>query len=295
MAGSIDKRISELARRQRGHVLRRQLLELGLGAEAIRYRIKIGRLIPVYQGVYAVGHLPSLPHDRAFGALLACGPDAVLSHGSAVTLYGIYRMWDLPFEVTTPTRRRPGGIRLHRGKLEPQDVTTHLGLRVTSPARTLLDMAPRLTDRQLRRAYNKLRLEQNMTEQDVEDVVRRFPRRPGAARLARLVTGRGATASRLEDKFFDFCVRWGLPEPLLNQVINGRQVDAYFPEHRLIVEVDGYDVHAGRVSFEDDRDRDASMLALGLATVRVTEERIDNEPEREAARLRAILEQRLAA
>jgi hypothetical protein len=71
----VDKQIAALAKRNRGYITRSQLIKLGLGAEAIRYRVRIGRLIPVYAGVYAVGHLPTLPQDRAFGALLACGPD----------------------------------------------------------------------------------------------------------------------------------------------------------------------------------------------------------------------------
>jgi very-short-patch-repair endonuclease len=292
----IDKRIGELAKRQRGYVKRKQLLGLGLGRAAINRRVKSTRLITVSTGVYAVGHVPALPHDRAYGALLACGPKSVLSHGSAATLYGIYRRWDMPFEVTVPTKRRRRGIRIHRAKLTRRDISIPEGIRVTSPARTLLDMAPRLTDKQRRRAFNKLRLSHNLTEEQLRDVLERFPRHPGAQRLRALARmHRGATRSGLEDKFADFCERRGLPEPRVNEKINGREVDAYFPNERLIVEVDGYDVHSGRVSFEDDRDRDAEMLALDLPTVRVTEQRIDNDPEREAARLRRILANRGAA
>jgi hypothetical protein len=169
----------------------------------------------------------------------------------------------------------------------------HEGLRVTSPARMLLDMTPRLTDKQLRRGLNKLRLSHGLSEEQLEDVLERFPRHPGARRLRALAgMHRGPTRSGLEDKFADFCERWGLGQPRLNEKINGREVDAYFPNERLIVEVDGYEVHSGRVSFEDDRDRDAEMLALDLPTVRVTEERMDNEPAREAERLRRTLETR---
>jgi hypothetical protein len=296
MEEPIDKKIAVLAERQRGYVVWRQLIRVGVGREAISRRVKSGRLIVVYRGVYAVGHVPSLPQDRAYGALLACGPKAVLSHGTAATVYGIYRRWDLPFEVTAPRLRRRNGIRAHRSTLTRDDTSIQQGLRVTSPARLLLDMAPRLTDKQLRRAFNKLRLSHNLTEEQLRDVLERFPRHPGAQRLRALAgMHRGATRSGLEDKFADFCERWGLSEPLVNEKINGREVDAYFPNERLIVEIDGYDVHSGRVSFEDDRDRDAEMLALDLPTVRVTEQRIDNDPEREAERLRRILANRDAA
>lgn len=164
------------------------------------------------------------------------------------------------------------------------------GLRVTSPARTLLDMTPRLTDRQLKYAFNRLRLDYGLTTEQLKDVIERFPRHPGAGRLKRFAGIRhGPTRSRLERKFYAFCQRYGLPEPLLNHEIAGVEVDAYFPEHGLIVEIDGRDVHDGPASFELDRDRDATMLALGLPTVRITEERMDNTPAQEAARLRTIL------
>lgn len=296
MAEAIDRRIAALAKRQRGYVLRGQLLKLGLGAQAIKYRVRIGRLIPVYAGIYAVGHVPREPTDRAYAALLACGPKAVLSHGTAATLYGIYRRWDVPFEVTVPAKRARRGIRAHRAALARGDIRMEQGLRVTSPARTLLDMAPRLTDKQLGRAFDRLRLSHGLTQEALRALLERFPRHPGAQRLMPLAgIRRGATRSRLELNFHDFCIEWGLPEPLLNEKVNGREVDAYFPEHRLIVEVDGYDVHSGPVSFEGDRDRDASNLALDLPTVRVTEQRIDNEPEREAARLLRILAARCRA
>jgi very-short-patch-repair endonuclease len=227
---SVDRRIQALANRQRGYLKRAQLLALGLGRQTINRWIATGRLVPIHAGVYAVGHIPRLPEDRAYGALLACGARAVLSHGSAATLFGIYRRWDVPFEVTTPTKRARSGIRTHRAALTREDTAMREGLRVTSPARTLLDIAPRLSDRQLKYAF-----------------------------------------------------------------INGVELDAFFPEHGLIVEIDRYDVHAGPASFELDRDRDASMLALGHPTVRITEERMDNAPDVEAARFRRILANRRAA
>ena len=179
MGDSFDSRISGLANRQRGYVKRAQLLALGLAREAINRRVKSGRLIPVHAGVYAVGHIPRLPQDRAYGALLACGPKAVLSHGSAATLYGIYRRWDVPFEVTTPAKRARKGIRTHRATLTRNDTSMQQGLRVTSPARTFLDMAPRLTDSQLKYAFNRLRLDHGLTTDQLKDVLERFRRPSG--------------------------------------------------------------------------------------------------------------------
>jgi len=154
-----ERRLSSLARRQRGYVQRQQLLDLGFGPEAIRYRARKGRLIAIYTGVYAVGHVPTSAPDRAYAALLACGPDAVLSHGSAASLWGIHRRWRTPFEVTTPTVRRRPGIRTHRAKLHRRDIRRHDGITVTSPARTILDVSPRLTDKALTRAVNDVHRE----------------------------------------------------------------------------------------------------------------------------------------
>jgi very-short-patch-repair endonuclease len=106
---------------------------------------------------------------------------------------------------------------------------------------------------------------------------------------------RGPTRSEFEDAFVPFCERFGLPEPQLNTTVAGYEVDAYFKQERLIVELDGWDFHNDRKAFEDDRDRDATMLALGIATVRITWERLKGEPEKEAVRLLRIIEMRRAA
>ncbi len=144
MSDAVDKAIAALASRQRGYATREQLLGIGLGSEAIRYRVGKGRLIVVHAGVYAVGHLPVAGADRAFAAVLACGPGAVLSHGTAACLWGVDDRWRTPFEVIVKTARRRPGIRMHRVTLTRRDVRRHKGIRVTSPARMLLDIAPRL-------------------------------------------------------------------------------------------------------------------------------------------------------
>ncbi len=114
MAKADDTAIATLAGRQRGYVTRVQVLGLGLSPDAIDYRLKIGRLIVVHAGVYAVGHLPVAGADRAFAAVLACGPGAVLSHGTAACLWGVDNRWRTPFEVIVKTARRRPGIRMHR-------------------------------------------------------------------------------------------------------------------------------------------------------------------------------------
>lgn len=267
-------------------------MQLGLGAEAIRYRLRIGRLIPVYAGVYAVGHLPTLPQDKAVGAMLACGEGAVLSHSTAATAWEIFRRWEMPFEVIVPTARRRNGVKVHRAKLEPRDIRTQIGLRVTSAARTMLDVAPRFKDTGLRRAVADQRRAGHLSLDQLAEVVERFPRAPGAHRLRPLLDAPkgGPTRSELEDRFVALCHRFGLPEPETNMRVAGREVDAWFPNERLIVELDGREFHEDR--FEEDRDNDATALTLGIPTVRVTDRRMRAAPEREAERLLRILESR---
>lgn len=297
MADPLDRRIAALARRQRGYITRPQVMTLGLTEKAIRHRIHTGRLIRVYSGVYAVGHLPTLPQDRAYGALLACGPTAVLSHGTAACVWGIWTRWEIPFEVTAASRRTRGGIRVHRAKLDRRDVITQIGLRVTTAARTVFDIAPRLTERALRRAIADLRRPGHLHIHQLADLLERLPRSPGARRVRPLIdVPRGnPTRSDLEDRYFAFAQRWGLPRPETNVWVAGREVDIWYPRERVIVELDGWHFHSDRESFEDDRDEDATALALGIATIRVTDPRMTNSPEREAARIMTILRARRAA
>ena len=104
----------------------------------------------------------------------------------------------------------------------------------------------------------------------------------------------GPTRSEFENAFLAFCARYGLPRPRVNTIVAGHEADAYFEAERLIVELDGWQFHSSRASFESDRDRDANALAKGIGTVRITWERLIDRPQPEAARLHKILEQRRA-
>lgn len=299
MAHLFDTVIAALASRQYGYVTRAQLLAIGLGRRAIDYRIATGRLIPVHAGVYAVGHVNRTPVARAMAAVLTCGHGALLSHGSAASLWGYFKYWDGPLEVTVASahRRRRHGIAVHRSRtLTSGDLDRQLGVPVTSPARTMLDIAPRLTKRRLNRVINDARHGPHLHLDDLADVLERNPRHPAAKRLMPFVeTPTGATRSGLEDDFVRFARRYGLPAPAINTRVHGYEVDVLFPVERVIVEVDTWDTHGLRTSFESDRDKDTEMLAHGFPTVRVTEDRFKQAPEEEARRLHKILASRRAA
>jgi Transcriptional regulator, AbiEi antitoxin len=292
MADAVDKLIAVVAGRQFGYITRVQLYALGVTRGAIEHRVVTGRLIPVYRGVYAVGSVNRTPLGRATAAVLACGDQAALSHGSGASLWGFYKYWGMPLEVTAPTVHTHKGIKVHRSRtLARGDITKQLGVRVTTPERTALDIAPRLNDKRLKRVVNDARHAGSLHLDALADVLARNPTHPGTKRLKPFVEDpRNPTRSPLEDDFTVFCRRYGLPTPVTNTHLFGYEIDALFPVERVIVELDGRRFHED--TFESDRDRDADMLAAGIVTVRITDKRMNGNPEREARRLHKILEDR---
>ena len=295
MVERLERVIAAVAAEQYGYITRTQLLAIGLSPRAIQYRVQIGQLIPVHAGVYAVGHVNKSPVARACAAVLACGTGAALSHDSAASHWGWRKHWSMQYEVTVAaSHREREGIKIHRSsKLVRRDVTEHLGIRVTSPARTVLDNAPRLTDKRLTRMVNDARHSRFLYLDALGDVIDRNPTHPGAKRLRPFVQTRsGPTRSELEDRFVAFAKRYGLPTPETNVPLLGYVVDVLFPAEKVIVELDSWEFHRFRSNFESDRNRDADMLAAGFLTVRVTDERMNESPEQEASRLNTILEAR---
>ncbi len=285
-----------MAVRQHGNISSSQLRGLGLSDDAIAYRCRSGRLHRIHRGVYSVGRAPATALERARAAVLACGPGALLSHSSALALWNLAR-WPASLEVTVPGDRRHPGIRVHRcATLAGRDVRHRHGIRVTSPARTLLDCAPRLTKAGLTRAVNDALRSPFLTRSQLAEVCRRCPRHPGARLVSRFIDASGGpTRSELEDSFLAFCERFALPTPRVNTIVAGYEVDALFEAERVIVELDGWDFHQGRDSFESDRNRDADTLAAGFATVRITWQRMTTTPVKEADRLSSILAARRRA
>jgi hypothetical protein len=284
-----------LARKQQGNVTRVQLLALGLGPGLIKSWIRKGLLHRVHRGVYGLGRPPYTPVERASAAVLACAPTGALSHGSSMALWGIWRQWDLPYEVSVTVDRRPSDIRVHLTRtLHRRDVRTHLGLRTTSLARALFDVAPRLSDEQLFRAIHNALVSPWLGPAQLAELLDRHPRDPRTPRIAEFIpqAKTGPTRSELEREFLAFCARFGLPTPKLNAIVNGYEVDAYFERERVIVELDGWEFHSTRLSFEKDRNRDVDNLARGLITVRITAAALRKRPVQTAERLKRILASR---
>ncbi len=276
-----------MADRQFGHVTRQQLLELDLPSQTIARWVDNGRLTPVHAGVYAVGHAQHSPLAVAMAAVLACGPDAVLSHDSAAALWGV-RTWPSLPEVTAPHCRRRNGIRSHRtATLTRRDIRRHRNLRVTSPARTILDIQGRLSDRQLVRAVNELRLQERLRGTELRRLLSH------SKRIATLIDPeQNPTRSGKEDEFVAFCRDHGLPVPRVNVTLFGKEVDALFGGEKVIVEIDAWDTHKSYKSFESDRKRDSVAAEEGYLTVRLTSARLAEDPHGEAESLRRTLARR---
>jgi hypothetical protein len=292
----IDRLIAEIAAKQLGNITREQLITLGLNDSGIGRRVRAGRLFRVFHGVYSVGHPPTSAIQRAGAAALTCRDAGGLGYSSAMVLWGFWRHWEEPFEVVSPANHRRAGIRAHRSTTHAwRDMKRHRGIRVTSPARTLLDIAPRLTDRQLTRAVNNALTSLWLLEGHLAELLGRCGHLKSAARIADLIGLPGSpTRSGQEDDFPGFCRTWDLPDPVMGALVCGLTVDGLFAPERVIVELDSWRFHGNKIAFEVDRDRDATTLAAGFVTVRPTYHRLHHLAAREAARLHQILAWRRA-
>jgi hypothetical protein len=274
-----DLALARIAADQHGVVTTAQLRCVGFDKSAIDRRVKAGRLLRVHRGVYAVGHLPPSPHARAMAAVLACGPNALLSHRSAGALYGLIRH-DGPVDITSPTNRSHAGITLHRSQTTER--TVHYGIPTTTPARTLIDLADVLDPTRLTRAVNEARLRNLLTDTALIEAIEAAPGR----RTNGLLPTHAPTRSAFEDAFLRFIDRYDLPHPEVNAHLHGYEVDMLFRAQRLVVELDGRN---HQHTFEADRERDAHLLAHGFATLRITWPRLTRTPAREAKRLHSLL------
>jgi very-short-patch-repair endonuclease len=289
-----DRTIGALAQRQHGVVSRAQLSELGLGAGAIDHRVKLGRLQPVHRGVYTIGHRLLSRDGRWMAAVLACGPDAVVSHLAAAALWRIRQSNRI--EVTTRgAHRGKTGIVVHRAPLRDDERTTHRGIPTTTVPRTLLDLSAVVRPDDLRSAFRQAEQLRLTDPLSLSDLAERYPRRPGIAIVKALLKeaqlGLNVIRSELEERFQALLLKAGLPLPKTNILIEGLEVDCVWPEHRLIVELDGHTTHSPTHAFESDRARDRRLEAAGWHVIRITWRQLHEEPDLVEADLRRLLGQ----
>jgi len=286
--------VSRIAGRQHGVVTRGQLLDADVTRHVIDGWLRTGQLKRLHRGVYLYGSLPH-PFTTDMAAILACGTNACLSHRSAGFLWELLprRRRVGPVEVTLIAgRRERPGVHTHiRRTLSHEEVTSYQRIPVTTPIRTLIDLAEILRTARLERAVAEAVATKLLTEAELASEADRLPRVRGIRRL-RAVLGMGhvaRTRSRAEERFLDLVRRAKLDEPRVNSVIAGHEVDFYWPTQHLAVEVDGRAFHSSRHSFESDRRRDAELVARGIRVVRITWRQLTREPEALLVRLGAAL------
>jgi very-short-patch-repair endonuclease len=290
--------LQRLATRQHGVVSLEQLRALGFTDRTAHDRAAAGRLLRLHRGVYAVGHGSLSQHGRWLAAVLAVGPEAVLSHAAALALWRLRPRRPGPIDVTVAGRgRRAGkGIALHCVRaLAPADRMTIDAIPVTTVARTLLDYAEQASAQQLRLALEAADRRELLDVRAIEALLARTPGRHGARALRSAVTAMAGpapeTRSELERAMLALVRDGGLPEPQCNVLLHGYSVDMLWPEARLVVELDGYPFHRTRRAFEDDRRRDARLQAAGYRVLRITARRLREEPEEVLAEIAGLLGQ----
>lgn len=275
-----------LAEGQHGLVTRRQLLALGMSREAIKYRIGRRRLHPVAQGVYAVGRPDLTQHGRWMAAVLACGPQAVLSHGSAAALWGIRREEEGGrVEVSMPPDlvRCQAGVIAHRAAVPRRQVTTRDGIPVTAVIWTIVDLAAHLGREELEVTINEAdALGRTNPEQLRRACDGPLAGRPGVGILRALLDRQTfrLTASGLERLFLPLVRQAGLPVPETGVRVCGYRVDFWWPDLGLVVETDSLRYHRTPAKQRKDRERDQAHLAAGLVPLRFTHAQVAFEPDR---------------
>jgi very-short-patch-repair endonuclease len=285
-----------VARVQHGVVTRVQLLGAGLPAHRLERRVRTRRLRPVHRGVYLVGPLVS-SRAMEMAAVLACGAGSRVSHRSAARLLGL---WDRPpdsapveVRVAGCDRGRRPGIRAYRGPaLTAGEVVTVDGIPVTSPTRTLLDLASVVGRAELERAVARAERLELVDRADLSALIARGRGRPGIPLLRAVMEQPGGpvlTRSEAEERFLALIRRFRLPPPVVNARVAGYEVDFLWRAEGIAVEVDGFAYHSSARRFERDRRRDADLAAAGIQVIRVTWRQIVREPEAVMGRLALTL------
>jgi hypothetical protein len=245
-----------------------QLNALGIFRGAIEKGLRSGRLHRVHRGVYVLGHRPATREVKWAAAVLVCGPEAALSHRSAAAVWAIREWESRQVDVTSPAGRGRGreGIRVHRASLHEIDRTLRLGIPVTSVARTVADLAHELDDEATFRLVREAQFRKLLHLPALELANRRRPSR----RLAAVIDDLLPTDTPLEDLFVEAVIRrYGIPEPLCQQKVEGFRVDFHWPAARLVVETDGSQ-HADPLRMQADHIRDNVLQVAGQLVLRYT-------------------------
>ena len=288
---SVEHQVALIASRQHGVVTIDQLRGAGVSSQGVKRRFRKGTLHREYPGVYRVGHRAPSLEARYLAAVFACGEGAVLSGFAAAAVYGLIKAASPPPEVTTTADRRVNGVITHRARDLPRsEVTTHRRIPVTTVARTVVDIAARLSLDALAEACHEAAVKHRLRAPAVEAVLARRPNAPGARNLHEIFRGEArVTLSKLEKAFLALLRSANLPLPQTNRPASGRYVDCRWPEHNLTVELDSYTYHHTRHAWEQDRRRARQAHARGDDFRRYTRDDVKKDSQQVLVELRGLL------
>jgi very-short-patch-repair endonuclease len=298
----LERAIAHIAAAQHGVIALLQLLALGLSASAVRSRVASGRFHRVHAGVFAVGHAPLTRGGHYMAAVLACGDDAALSCREGAAWRRLRPSQRSNVDVISPRRagRARPGIDAHTsGTLLPRDIEEVDGIRCTSVARTLLDLAAVLPRRSIERAFDEAEVLRVLDANAIEDVLARAGNHRGAGVLRAVLVNHAPASTRtrndLEEAFLAICRAAGLPQPEVNAWIalepTGYEADFLWRGQGLLAETDGGSTHTTRHAFVHDRLRDQRLMLAGWRVVRFPWQQVFDEPGSVALTLHELLRQ----
>ncbi len=294
-----ERALAELASAQHGVVAASQLKALGFTVRQIRTRRENGRLHPIHRGTYAVGHTRLSIHARWMAAVLACAPEAVLSHHDAAALWDLRPVPAGATHVTVATcaRRAQRGIVVHTAReLAAADRAVVDGIPVTAVPRTLLDLAAVVPFQRLRLLLEAAERRDLLDGRALASAVLRHFGHHGCPALRRALAetfkdGRDVpwTQSLDERRLLAACRAAGLPEPRCNVFLHGFLVDMHWERQGVVVEVDSWTFHKTRARFEEDRRKRDALTAAGIVVLTPTPRRIRAEPHAVVSQLSRVL------
>jgi very-short-patch-repair endonuclease len=289
---SVERAARVVAGGQFGVISRTQALAAGLTSAAISRRVREGLWERQLPNVYRIVGAPESGRQAALAGALWAGAGALVSHATAGVLWGIEGIRARRVEVWVPSERRPRSVSVvvHRGSRLDRADRTRLGpIPITTPIRTLVDLAGRLEDDRLLAAMEDVFRRKLGTPQSLRARLRalRGSGRAGGGRLERLLDGRGdgrPLESRLEARLWILLERSGVPLPSRQHwivVSGGRyRLDFAWPDLRVGLEGDSWKHHGGREAFGKDRARYAELAASGWRVLSITWEAVTHEPDR---------------
>lgn len=286
-----------LAARQYGVVTREQLIALAYSDDAIDRAVESGRLHRLHRKVFAVGHEALSPHGLCMAAVLFRGDGALVSHQSAAWLWGLERKLEIPVHVSVCWRgHAQDAIGLHHcPALRDEDIAETERLPATAVPRTLLDFASEVKQLRLERAVDRadrLGILDLAAIDRITDEVRGHHGRGPLIRAMTIYRETGFTRSGGEKRMLAALADVGVRRPLVNNFVEGHELDFYWEPERLAVELDSWEHHRGRRSFEEDRERQDELAMAGIETIRITGTRLRREPRKVAMRIAAHLNRR---